>query len=875
MIARMVSRWATSLLRQLLTTEQYDEVSGDLAERLHSRGLSHWRATWVTVVVAGSVMWHTATEAVTDRLRRPVGGAALPSHADVRLAFRRWKARPALAISAIVTMALGLAATTAMFSILDIVVLRGVPWPHPDRLYNVYVVRPHWKQDPVLSTNWNRGGQSWTTMQDITRKATTLDGFGVWRADSQALGGTQAELVPVMWVNAGLLPMLGVAPSQGRLFTPEEDEVASDSVMVSHETWVSRFGQRSDILGQQIHLNETPFRIIGVLPPGFRFGVAERPEFLRPLGLTPVSQRTEGNHFLQAVARLAPGVTVDAAIRDLEPWVRGSEQPDRKQATMASHVEQQVGSSRRPLVTLLMAALLLLLIATSNVGALLMGDTEARRHEFAVRMALGSSPWHVRRQLAVEAIVLTMAAAACAVVLTAWALPLIIALAPVAMPGLEAVSLDWRILGFVALLAGGVTSLLGIMPLWSLKRLRGAESLREGGRDGALTRSRGFRWIVASQTALALTLVVGAGLLVETVRQKTSIGLGFDADRLAVASLRLPRIPGATPDQRAQRVQAIVDRVSSLPGVEATTAASTVPFSNNNGASGFRLPARPDARPNASRHIVTEQYFHVMGIRPTKGRTFDATDRPGAFAAVVTEEFDRTFMDGNAVGQTFVLNDTTHTIIGVVASPKHRGYTEEAWRGFYLLSRQVPSWDVPTVMVRVTGNPARLLPELRRAITTLEPGAAFSILETMETLLGRSVAEERFRAQLASGFGGLALLLATIGLYGVVSRAVQARTREIGVRLALGAQPGSVSALVFRHALGLGALGIVVGLPAALVASTAISAFLYGVAPWSPVVIAAASGAILLAAAAAALAPAIRASRIDPLRVLREVDRPY
>lgn len=866
-----VPRMAAALLRRLLTTEQYDEVIGDLTEQLQDIGGSFLRPYRITAAVVGSVLFHTASDALTQRWeRRSRGGVVVPTPADVRLALRRWKARPALALSSIVTLAVGLAATTVMFSILDTVVLRGLPWSEPDRLYNVYVARPHWQTDPVLSANWNRGGLSWTSFRDIQAKATTIDGFGVWRSDNQTLGGSQTELVHVVLVNAGLFPMLPVVPAQGRFFTAEEDEAVSDSVVVSHETWVSRFGRRPDILDQRVTLNERPFRIVGVLPPGFRFGAVARPEFLRPLGLTPISQRTEGNHFLQAVVRLKAGVTVDAATRDLEPWVRGSEAPDRKQTTMAGHLEQQVGSSRRPLVTLLVAAMLLLLIATSNVGALLMGDTETRRHEFAVRRALGGSQWHVRRQLAVEAALLGVAAAMGAVVLATWALPSLIALAPVAMPGLEAVSVDWRTLRFAALLTCLVTTLLAVMPLWSLKRTSGAEALREGGRNGALSRSRGFRWIVSAQTALALVLVVGAGLLAETVRQKTSIGLGFDADRLAIATLRLPPITGATPEQRAQRVQALVDRAATLPGVEAATAASAAPFSNSNSSSGFRIPARPDARPNASRHIVTDQYFQVMGIRPVKGRLFDGSDRAGSFAAVVTEEFDRAFMGGDAVGQTFVLNDNTHTIIGVVSSPKHRGYTEDAWRGFYLLSRQVPSWDLGTVMVRAQGAPSRLAPDLRRAITALEPGSAFSFLGTMDTLLSRSIVEERFRAQLASGFGLLALLLATIGLYGVVTRAVQSRTRELGVRLALGAQPSSVLVLVIRHALGMGGLGILVGLPAALIASNAIGAFLYGVAPWSPVVIVAATSAILLAAVAAALGPALRASRIDPLRALRE-----
>jgi putative ABC transport system permease protein len=870
-----MSRWTAGLLRRVLrrvlNDDQFDEVVGDLTERLSHDGRSQWRATRVTVAVVTSVVWHTTAEAFRQRREAHKGGTVLPTVTDFRLALRRWHGRPALAASAIFTLALGLAAATALFSILDTVVLRGVPWPDANRLHNLYVVRPHWQQDPVLGGNWNRGGQSWTTFQDIAGKASTIDGIGVWRSDRQTLGGSQAALVHVLLVNSGLFPMLGVVPVQGRFFSPEEDADASDSIVVSHETWVSRFGERADILGHPVLLNEQPFRIVGVLPPGFRFGAVERPEFLRPLGLTPVSQRTEGNHFLQAVVRLAAGVTADTATRELEPWVRGSEQPDRKQATMVPYAEAQVGSSRRPLVTLWVASLLLLLIATSNVGALLMGDAETRRHEFAVRTALGSSPWRIRRQLAVEVLVLGVSAGVGAIGLSTWALPVLISLAPVAMPGLDTVSLDWRILGVTALLTCVVTTLLGMMPMWSATRGQGTAGLREGGRDGALMRSRGFRWIVAAQTALALTLAVGAGLLTETVRHKASIGLGFDADRLAIATIRLPPRAGATPEQRAQRTQALVDRVAALPGVESATATSSAPFSNNNGANGLRIPTRPEARPNASRHVVTDHYFQVMGIRPAKGRLFDGTDRPGSFAAVVTEEFERLFLDGSAVGKTFVLNDISHTIIGVVASPKHRGYTEEAWPGFYLLSRQVPSWDVPTLMVRVAaGHPSRVLPDLRRVLTTIEPAAVFSFLDTMETLLSRSIAEERFRAQLAGGFGVLALMLAAIGLYGVVARAVQARTRELGVRLALGARPGAVFTLVIRHALSLGALGILVGLPAALVASRAIATFLYGVAPWSPLVITAATSAVLVAALAAALGPAFRASRIDPLRALRE-----
>jgi putative ABC transport system permease protein len=300
------------------------------------------------------------------------------------------------------------------------------------------------------------------------------------------------------------------------------------------------------------------------------------------------------------------------------------------------------------------------------------------------------------------------------------------------------------------------------------------------------------------------------------------------------------------------------------------TAANSAPFGTSGGASRLQIPGRAlDSDAIADRHIVTERYFETLGISVVKGRSFDASDRPGVFSAVVTDEFERTLMAGDAVGKRFVLNGNEHTVVGVVPAVKQRRYTDDPSIAFYLLSRQVPGWETLTIVVRAAGDPAGLLPTLRRAIAEAEPQVSFVTIETMATMTGRSIADERFRAQLAIAFGAMALLLSAIGLYGLIARSVSDRRREIGVRLALGADPGQVRGLVLRQALGLVGLGVVIGVPTALFAARGLTAFLYGVTPASPLALAIAVATIVTAAGLAALGPALRAARIDPVEALR------
>ena len=874
-MARPVPRSALWLAGRFVPPDLAEDIAGEIEERWHSDCDRSRLKAWLRAhALAVTVAWHALGERSQPLNHEIRDGGPTMFGALARewsFAIRHWRGQPALALTAILILSIGIGSTTAIFSIVDAVVLRRLPWYDAERLVNVYVARPHWRSDAVLGASWNTGNLTWPAFKTLQGQSKTLAAMGVWQSDRLTLNGEPSEPVRILKMSASLLPMLGVTPYEGRFFTAEEDDAESDSAIISFEAWIRRYGGRSDIIGRTISLNETSYRIIGVLPRGFVFGSTSPSEFVLPLGRTPVQQRNTGNHFLNGVARLAAGATIAQATQEADPMIRTDEPPAEKVARLVALADDQAAPARKPLFALLAAAGLLLLIAASNVAALLQGAAATRRHELAIRVALGGGRGQVARQLFIESLLLGVASAALGIVLAIWLTPALVAMAPAAFARLDTVTLDLRVLSFALVLTLGTTFLFGMGPAWSLSRTDPADALRTGGRTGTTRAIRATRWVVAAQVSLALVLLVGAGLLTETVRRLSSQPVGFEAAPLAVASVRLPPMAGATAEQRALRTQGIVDRLSRLPGVVAATAAAAAPFSGTAGSSSFQVPGRTFARnPSANRHIVSESYFATMGIRPAKGRVFDSTDVPGAHAAVITDEFERRVMDGDAVGKRFVLNGDEHTVIGVIPTPKNRRLSEEPTMAFYMLSRQLPMWPTTTYIIRASGSAEEMLPAMRRAISEVEPQTAFITLETMSAMLDRSLAEERYRAQLAAGFAASALLLAAIGLYGILARTIRDQRREMGVRLALGAAPARVRRLVIAKALGLVAIGLVPGIPAALLAGRAIASFLYGVTPLSPAVLIVATAVVVVTATVAAAGPAIRAARIDPIETLRD-----
>jgi predicted permease len=790
---------------------------------------------------------------------------------DVRQAVRPWIKRPVFFLTAILTLSTGIAATVAIFSVVDSVLLRPLPWADPDRLVSVLVARPQWRNNPVLAGSWDRGNVSWVIWQDLQARSQVFTSVAAWRQGRPALDGERTELVPAMEVSASFFPTLGVSPQMGRFFTPDEDYAVSDSAIVSFESWQRRFGGAADVLGRRVTLEGVSRSIVGVLPPGFNFDGLTPPEFVLPLGNVPVGNRTPGNHFLNALARLKPGIPLEDATRDTDPYVRGTEKPEEKQARLLPIREQQQGASRLPLWLLLGGAALLLLISCANVAGLLLGDAGSRRHEIAVRAALGGSRRHILRQLLQETLALSLVATITGLALAWWLTPIMIAMAPSQLPRLASAGVDFRIAAFAVALTALTTFLFGTAPIMALSSADPASALREGGRTEGLGRRRGQRMIVAAEVALVVVLLTTATLLGESFFRLTALPIGFDTRNVVFVSPRLTPQPGSTAEQRRQRTEALVQALIALPGVSGVAATSTAPFSGSAGSNSIEIEGRTFAeRPSANRHIVTDRYLEVLGIPVLKGRGFSPSDLPGAHVALVSQEFERRFMDGEAIGKRFTLNGDVHEIVGVVPPVKHREYDDPAAPAFYAVNRQLPSWATPHYIIRTRGDAAAAIPMIRQAIESAEPRSAITTIETIEGMMARSVAEERFRTQLSAIFGATALLLAALGVYGLVARDVADRRREIGVRMALGADGQRVARMVLRQALTLVAAGLAVGVPAAFAGSRLVESLLFGVSAASPHAFAIVSVVLGAAAVCASVIPARRAARVDPVVVMRE-----
>jgi predicted permease len=419
-------------------------------------------------------------------------------------------------------------------------------------------------------------------------------------------------------------------------------------------------------------------------------------------------------------------------------------------------------------------------------------------------------------------------------------------------------------------IAGGLATILlfSLAPASSFARTDSGTWMR-GGRTVSAARSRAHGMLVAGEVALAVMLVAGASLFGETLLRMTSEPTGFRADHLVVVSVRIPRDRSVTSQQRAARNDALASQLAALPGAESATVTSTAPFSGSYGSNGITLDNRGGEKAESSRHVVSDTYFTTLGIPIVKGRGFDATDQPGRFAAVVTDEFERTLLDGDYAGKRFTLNGNVHDVIGVVPATKHRRYSEQPGPAMYILNRQLPNWSTPQFIVRTRLDGPSMLAAVRKTVEAAEPSSSIVMVDTMAGMMRRTVAEERFRAQLSIAFGGTALLLAGIGLYGLIARLVSERRREIGVRLAIGAPRSAVVRLVLRHAMLLVFAGLVLGVPAALAAAGLVQSMLYGVTPAAPHTFVGVIAILTTAAVAAAGLPAIRAANTDPATVLR------
>ncbi|HUF46822.1 MAG TPA: ABC transporter permease, partial [Vicinamibacterales bacterium] len=654
----------------------------------------------------------------------------------------------------------------------------------------------------------------------------------VWVPGEHVAGDDRQELTRSFFASSTLLAILGVQPAHGRFFRADEDEVDSGAVILSHRLWVRMFGADPDVIGGPITVSppgatatapERRRTIVGVLPPGFAFP-GDGPDLLMPIGVHRYNG-SFGNPFFMALGRLAPGVSTGAALSAAEPLVRGEEPPDRRTGRVVTLRYDRVGTGDQPLWVMFAGAALLLIVACSNVAGLLLGDARSRQHETAVRLAIGGSRMAILRQRTVEHAVLALAAGATGLLLAWWLLPALVSIAPPGLLGQQPVALDRQIAAW-ALAAAVVTTLLaGMVPSSAIWSSQPGDTLKRGSREATRSSRWRHRAVVAAQFSLAMVLLVGAGLFGETLRRLGHQSLGFDPAGAAVVAVQrgrpAPRVITAEErakllDLRRTDIAALMsymesfdlrvmqdarDRIAALPEVTAVAMASAVPLAGD--SPGSAVVRREGQAPEEGQSIlalsVTEDYFRAMRIPLESGRPFEAIDQLASpSVTIISTEVERRLFDGLALGRTLMRGQAPYTVVGVAADVRYRSPVDDDVGVIYFPMRTANTaryW-----VVRSDGDMRALLPSLRPAIEGHESALFVTQTTALPDLVASTLVVERGRAMLSAMYGGAALLLAAVGLYGLAARLVAERRREIGIRVALGAGPRDVRRIVMADA---------------------------------------------------------------------------
>jgi putative ABC transport system permease protein len=801
---------------------------------------------------------------------------------DFRYGLRSLLKAPGFTIVTLLTLALGIGANTAIFSVVNAVLLRALPFRDPDQLVLVREVYGGSEQGSVSGPNF----------LDWKNRNRSFSGMTTWSGISLALvGAGDPEEIPAATAEAGYFKVLGIEPILGRGFLPGEDQGQATVVVLSEGLWRSRFGANRGILGRTISLSGQPYTVVGVVPstPGYAGTV----EAWLPLGYGQGHSAQRDSHSYDVVARLKPGVSVARAQDDLSSIARSLEREypstnTARGAVVIPLTDDTVGSVRTALFLLTGAVALVLLIACANVANLFLARAATRQREHAVRAALGAGQWRLTRQILVEAVTLSLLGGLLGLLLASWAIDLLLALQPRGIPRLTEVGIDTAVLGFTLVVSLAVGIGFGLVPALAMARQDPAESLRSEGRGAGPGRHRTrFRSALAvAQVSLALILLVGAALLITSVRQLSSVVLGFRPQ--GAMTLQISISSAKYRDIRAQQsyIDRLITRFDAIPGVRTAGAVFFLPLGNGFTNGDISVEGRPAAAPGheqyAGYRIVSGDFLGALGMTVRQGRSLTAADRAGApLVTVVNEALVRKLFPGqNPIGQrlTFGTPDSAEwrQIVGVVADVRQSSLTQDPSPEVYVPADQLSSdlWTVfmtipLSFVVRSDVGSSTLGPAMRAAVREVDPEQPVSQLREAGELLQDATARQRFNMSLLTLFGLLALVLATVGVYGVVAYGVTQRTRELGIRLALGARASSVQGMVLRQGLGLTMTGLGLGLVGALALSRLLTTLLYGVSPTDPQVIGLSVLVLALVSIVACLIPAIRATKVDPIEALR------
>jgi putative ABC transport system permease protein len=800
---------------------------------------------------------------------------------DLRYALRGLAKSPGFTAVAVATLALGIGANTAIFSVVHAVLLRRLPYPEPDRLV---VMRERHIHHCCT-------GVAWPTFLDWREQSHSFrGGLAGFRTDHVMLSGTgEPEMLRSAQVSAEFFPLLGARPTLGRFFGATDDRPgAPPTAVLSYGQWKRRFGGDPSILGRSVDLDAVPHTIVGVLPPSFAF-FPEPVDVYTPVGLMGSSPvwLNRGNHSgMRVLARLAPGASLESAHREMETIMLRLEKqyPDSnsgQRSTMASLDDVLFRDYRAALWILLAAVAVVLLIACANVAHLLLARASARRREFAIRTAIGASRGRIVRQLLTESLLLSAVGGALGVAVAAWALGPLVSLSPAEIPRLADTRIDPAVLAFT-LVASVLTGMLfGLVPAAQASRSDPQGTLRESGNaaTGGLERQRLRGALLVSEVALAFVLAVAAGLLLRSLKSVEGVSPGMETDGVLALDVYLPEAKYTTRNGRLLFYERALDELRRIPGVEAASASMCTPVVGQCWGSVYLVSDRPvptqTELPDSAFNMVESSYFRTMRVPLKEGRFFDATDTPDSSPVVVINEamarkwWPHQSAIGKRIKQGFPQDKSPYReIVGVVGDVPQDGLDEKVRTEVFLPMSQDPEAAM-TLLVRTTRSPMGLAKPAIAAVHTIDKDQAVTAVQPMTQYVTDSLARRRFHTLLLGLFGALALLLAAVGIYGVVSYGVAQRRREIGIRTALGAAPGDVLRLVFRQALRLAAVGLFIGALAALGLTRFLGSLLFGVGPTDPLTFGAVGVVVTSVVALACARPARRAMAVDPATVLR------
>ena len=797
---------------------------------------------------------------------------------DLRHALRALLRSPAFTLAAVLTLAAGIGANSALFSVINAVLLRPLPYERPDELVQVFETFQHRQGERASASPgeflaWRERNEAFAAVGATVNFPGNLTGSG------------DPEQISTARVSTGFFSMLGIEPALGRDFGAEEYEPGKDDVaLLTDGLWQRSFGGDRGVVGRTINLDGRPLTVVGILPPGAR--LLQNFDLAIPYAFKDADRTDRSRHFIDVVARLRPGVDLkqaQAAADTLAEALNADRPAGANPHRVAlSHLQEEVVGSARPALRMLLGAVgFVLLIACANVAGLLLSRAATRERDLAIRAALGASRARLAGHLLSEALVLSVLGGGLGLLVSVWGVDLLPRLVPGGLPRVSEIRLDGQVVAFtlcVTLLSG---VLVGLVPALHFGRVMPQAALQAGGRGltEGRRRQRLRSGLVGTEIALTLVLLVGASLLMRSFLRLRALDPGFRSDSRLVANLSLPQAKYPDGTRITTFYDALDERLQAMPGVEAAGLVSELPLGGSNSSSNYTIEGEDetasDQRPNANRRSVSAGYFRAMGMHLLKGRALTERDTASAPAvAIINETLARRFPGGDALGRRLRLGagrtspNPWMEVVGIVADVRHQALDQVAREEMYLPYTQRPRGEM-MIVLNARGDAESLSSALRSEVRSVDPDQAIASIQPMETIVDFSLAPRRASLTLLGAFAGIAVLLAAIGLYGLIAYSVTQRTQEIGVRMALGARARDVLVMVLRQGLSLAAAGVAAGLLAALLLSRLMTGLLYGVGaadPWTFVVV---PLVLALVAVLASVLPARRAARVDPMAALR------